>query len=171
MMKLDGGHPSQGYLWRPVIATNEETHVPKGKTLLAAAFLIALPAASAFAQDAGDAAAGEKVFRKCMACHKVGEGAKNGVGPVLTGIVGRKAGEAEGFRYSKLNEAAGAAGLIWTEENIIEYLPDPNAFLKKFLTDAGKADQAKGSTRMTFRLKDEQERRDVTAYLKTFSKE
>ncbi|MGF1620944.1 MAG: c-type cytochrome [Rhodomicrobiaceae bacterium] len=171
MMKLDGAIHHKAICGVPVIATNEETHVPKGKTLLAAAFFIALPAASAFAQDSGDAEAGEKAFRKCLACHKVGEGAKNGVGPILNGIVGRQAGQVEGFRYSNLNAAAGEAGLVWTEENIIEYLPDPNAFLKKFLTDAGEADKAKGSTRMTFRLKDEKERRDVTAYLKTFSQE
>ena len=138
------------------------------KNLLAFALFVCIPATGALAQD-GDAAAGEKVFRKCMACHKVGDGAKNGVGPILNDVIDRKAGQLEGFKYSKLNHAAGEAGLEWTAENIIEYLPDPNAFLKKFLTDHGKADEAKGATRMTFRLKDEQERRDVVAYLKTFA--
>ena len=123
----------------------------------------------AFAQD-GDAAAGEKVFKKCMACHKVGEGAKNAVGPILNGIVGRPAGQVEGFKYSQINQNAGAAGLIWTEENILAYLPDPNGFLKKFLTDAGKADQIAGATKMTFKLADETERKNVIAYLKTFAK-
>ncbi len=118
----------------------------------------------------GDAAAGEKVFKKCQACHKVGEGAKNAVGPQLNGIVGRAAGTAPDFKYSQLNQNAGAAGLMWTEENILAYLPDPNGFLKKFLTDAGKADQIAGATKMTFKLADETERKNVIAYLKTFTK-
>lgn len=104
-----------------------------------------------------------------MACHRVGEGAKNLVGPQLNNIIGRNAGTAEGFRYSDLNKHAGAAGLVWTPEHIIEYLPDPNAYLKKYLTDAGKADEAKGSTRMTFKLKDEKDRKDVVAYLQKYS--
>jgi cytochrome c len=137
--------------------------------LLGAALVLAASAVSAAAQDAGDAAAGEKVFKKCMACHRVGDGAKNLVGPVLNGVIGRQAGTYEGFRYSDLNKHAGEAGLTWTEQNIIDYLPDPNAFLKKFLTDHGKADQATGSTRMTFKLQSEKDRKDVVAYLKTFS--
>ena len=123
----------------------------------------------AFAAD-GDAAAGEKTFKKCAACHKVGEGAKNAVGPVLNGVVGRAAGTGADFKYSQLNQNAGAAGLIWTEENILAYLPDPNGFLKKYLTDAGKADQIVGATKMTFKLTDETERKNVIAYLKTFAK-
>jgi cytochrome c len=140
----------------------------RGK-LFAAALLLAIPAAPVLAQEAGDVDAGKKAFRKCMACHRVGEGAKNLVGPILNDVIGRKAGEVEGFRYSPLNVAAGEAGLDWTEEHIFEYLPDPNGYLKKFLTDAGKPDLAKGATRMTFRLKDEKERRDIIAYLQTFS--
>ncbi|MFO1170389.1 MAG: c-type cytochrome [Hyphomicrobiaceae bacterium] len=127
-------------------------------------------ALSAPALADGDAAAGEKVFKKCAACHKVGEGAKNAVGPVLNGVVGRAAGTGADFKYSQLNQNAGAAGLIWTEENILAYLPDPNGFLKKFLTDAGKADQIAGATKMTFKLADETERKNVIAYLKTFAK-
>lgn len=123
----------------------------------------------AFAQD-GDPAKGEAVFKKCMACHRVGENARNLVGPVLNGVVGRKAGTVEGYKYSDLNHSAGEAGLTWTPENIVAYLPDPNAFLKKYLTDQGKADQAKGATKMTFKLPNEQERKDVVAYLQTFSK-
>ena len=63
-------------------------------------------AGSAVAAD-GDAANGLTVFKKCTACHKVGDGAKNGVGPQLNGIVGRKTGTAESFNYSPLNKAAG----------------------------------------------------------------
>lgn len=118
---------------------------------------------------AQDAAKGEQVFKQCMTCHRIGPDAKNMVGPVLTGVIGRQSGTAPGFAYSPLNKAAGEAGLVWTDELIFEYLPDPNAFLKKFLTDKGKADQATGSTKMAFKLANEQQRKDVIAYLKTFS--
>jgi cytochrome c len=118
---------------------------------------------------AQDAAKGEVAFKQCMVCHRVGEGAKNLIGPVLNGVIGRQAGTLPGFKYSPLNQAAGEAGLVWSEELIYEYLPDPNAFLKKFLTDKGKADQATGSTLMTFKLANEQQRKDVIAYLKQFS--
>jgi cytochrome c len=119
------------------------------------------------AANAQDVAAGQEVFRKCRACHQVGPGAKNGVGPLQNGVVGRTAGTIEGYNYSELNKAAGANGLVWTEENIIAYLADPGAFLKKFLTDKGKADLAVGNTKMAFKLADETERRNVVAYLKT----
>jgi len=119
--------------------------------------------------SAQDAAAGETVFKKCMTCHRIGEGAKNAVGPVQNGIIGRKAGTVEGFAYSPLNKAAGEAGLVWNEETIFAYLPDPNAFLINFLKEKGKPELAKGSTKMAFKLSSEQERKDVIAYLKKFS--
>ena len=124
-----------------------------------------------FSQDASaqDADAGEKVFKKCMTCHRIGDGAKNAVGPVQNGIIGRQAGTVPGFAYSPLNKAAGEAGLVWNEETIFAYLPDPNAFLKDFLTKQGKPELAKGSTKMAFKLPSEQERKDVIAYLKKFS--
>ena len=118
----------------------------------------------------GDAEKGKKVFAKCQTCHRIGDDAKNLVGPVLTGVVGRKAGTYPGFSYSTLNHSAGENGLVWTPEAIFEYLPNPNAFLKKYLTDKGKADLATGSTKMVFQLPSAEERRDVIAFLKTFSK-
>ena len=136
--------------------------------LVAAAALLVTLAAPANA--AGDAAAGEKVFKKCMSCHRVGEGAKNLVGPVLNGVVGRAAGTAPDFAYSQLNKDAGAAGLVWTEENIVAYLADPSGFLNKFLTDKGKAEATAMTTKMTFKLPAQADREDVIAYLKTFSK-
>jgi cytochrome c len=119
--------------------------------------------------SAQDAAAGETVFKKCMTCHRIGDGAKNAVGPVQNGIIGRQAGTVEGFAYSPLNKAAGENGLVWNEETIFAYLPDPNAFLKNFLTEKGKPELAKGSTKMAFKLPSEKERKDVIAYLKKFS--
>jgi cytochrome c len=142
------------------------------RVVLAAALTasaLIIPGGLALGAD-GDAAKGEAVFKQCMACHRVGEGAKNLVGPVLNNIVGRQAGTAEGYSYSALNKAAGDNGLVWNEELIAQYLPDPNAFLKKFLTDKGKADLATGTTKMTFKLPNEQQRADVIAYVKTFSK-
>jgi cytochrome c len=136
-------------------------------TLAGVALLSLAIASSAHAE--GDATAGEKVFKKCFACHKVGEGAKNGVGPILNGVIGRPAGTAEGFVYSKLNHNAGANGLVWTEATIFDYLADPNTYLKKFLTDGGKADQIAGATKMTFKLPAETDRQNVIAYLKQFS--
>lgn len=117
----------------------------------------------------GDPAKGEQIFKQCMTCHRIGPGAKNMVGPVLTGVIGRQSGTAPGFAYSDLNKHAGENGLVWSEDLIFQYLPDPNAFLKKFLTDKGKADLATGTTKMTFKLANEQQRKDVIAYIKTFS--
>lgn len=130
------------------------------------ALVVSLPGMA----QAQDAAAGEQIFKKCVACHRIGEGAKNLIGPALTGVVGRTAGTAEGFSYSPLNKSAGEAGLVWNAENIVAYLPDPNAFLKGFLESKGQADKATGSTKMTFKLANEAERKNVVAYLQTFSK-
>ncbi|MEO0617960.1 MAG: c-type cytochrome [Pseudomonadota bacterium] len=133
----------------------------------AAAALVATAAGFGPALAAGDAKKGEKVFRKCKACHMVGEKAKNRVGPILTGVVGRKAGAAEGYKYSKTNALAGEEGLVWTEENIAAYLPGPQKFLEKFLKEKGK--KAPGRTKMVYKLKKEKEVADVVAYLATFS--
>src|SRR5262245_1291071 len=107
---------------------------------------------SAFAQDADK---GKIVFNTCMACHRIGEGAQILIGPVLNGVIGRQAGTFPGFAYSSLNKAAGENGLVWTEDYIFEYLANPNAFLKKFLTDKGKPELANGVTKMTFSLTNE----------------
>lgn len=126
----------------------------------------ALPAGGASAQDATK---GEQVFKQCMTCHRIGPDAKNLVGPALTGVIGRQSGTVPGFAYSPINKAAGENGLVWTDDLIMQYLPDPNAFMKKFLTEKGKADLATGSTKMAFKLTDEQQRKDVIAYINKFS--
>ena len=133
------------------------------------ALVAAVAALSGGIASAQDAAKGEQVFKQCMTCHRIGPDAKNLVGPVLTGVIGRQSGTAPGFAYSTLNKAAGENGLVWTDDLIMQYLPDPNAFLKKFLTDKGKADLATGSTKMAFKLADEQQRKDVIAYINQFS--
>ncbi len=83
------------------------------------AFIGAVPALAD-----GDAVAGKAVFNQCKACHQVGPEAKNGVGPVLNGIVGRKAGEVAGYNYSDANKGS---GLTWDEATLRAYLTDPKA--------------------------------------------
>lgn len=109
-----------------------------------------------------DATKGEQLFRRCASCHMIGDGARNRIGPVLTGVIGRPAGSFEAFGYSDSVRAAKASGLVWTEEMIVTYLQDPTAFLRDFLQDP------RARAKMTFRLPDEQDRRDVVAYLATF---
>jgi cytochrome c len=74
--------------------------------------------------NAQDAALGEKVFLKCKACHQIGEGAKNAVGPVLNGVVGRKAGTYPDYSYSDANKNS---GITWDEATLKEYLKNPRA--------------------------------------------
>lgn len=76
-------------------------------------------------------AAGEKVFKRCAACHQVGEGAQNRVGPVLTGIVGQPAGAVADFRYSKALEERAEEGLIWDAETLKAFLAKPKEFLPR----------------------------------------
>ena len=76
------------------------------------------------AAGAQDAAAGEKVFLKCRACHQIGESAKNAVGPVLNGVVGRPAGTYPGYSYSDANKDS---GITWDEATLKEYLKNPRA--------------------------------------------
>ena len=76
-------------------------------------------------------AAGEKVFKKCKACHQVGEGASNKVGPVLNGLIGRTAGTVDGFKYSKSMKEHGENGLVWNEETVEAYLADPKGYIPK----------------------------------------
>jgi len=80
--------------------------------------------AAAPATGAGSAAAGEKVFMKCRACHQIGEGAKHLVGPELNGLIGRKAGTVEGYRFS---DAMKSSGLTWDAATLRDYLKNPRA--------------------------------------------
>ena len=101
---------------------------------------------------AQDAAAGEKAFAQCRACHQVGETAKNAVGPVLNGLFGRKAGTVEGYAYSPANKNS---GITWDEAVFREYIQNPRAKIP--------------GTKMVYAgLKDEQRINDLVAYLKQF---
>lgn len=129
-------------------------------TLLAAIVALCGAMSPALAQDV---TAGEKVFKKCKACHKVGEDAKNGVGPHLNDVIARPAGSVEGYKYGTGMKQANEAGLVWNEELILAYITNPKEFLREYLDDP------KAKAKMTFKLKKEQDRIDVLAYVKTFS--
>lgn len=122
---------------------------------LAAVAALSLSAGAASAQDAGDAVKGEKVFKKCQACHSVDEGQQK-VGPSLHGIIGRQAGTVDGYtKYVGLK----GADFAWDEALLDAYLADPKAFI------AEHTDNKRGS--MAFKLSKDAERADVIAYLKS----
>lgn len=107
------------------------------------------------ALDPALVAEGEKTFKKCKACHQVGEGAKNKTGPTLNGIVGHAAGAVDGFKYSKPMLAAAEGGLVWTEAELAAFLAKPKAYMQ--------------GTKMSFAgLKKDEDIAAVIAYLKSF---
>ena len=124
---------------------------------IAAIALIASSFTTTAAFAEGDAEAGAKVFNKCKACHKLDGG--KGPGPTLQGMFGRKAGTVEGFKYSADMIAAGEAGLVWNEENFLEFVENPRDYIGKLL---GKG---KSSTRMIVKINKDSERADLLAYL------
>ncbi len=108
------------------------------------------------AAEDGDAAllkAGAKAFKKCQACHKIGDGAKHGTGPHLNAVFGRTIGGIEGFKYSTAFKAAGEEGRVWDEESLAEFLAKPKEYIK--------------GTKMSFAgFKKEDDIAAVIAYLK-----
>ena len=102
--------------------------------------------------NAQDPAEGEKVFATCKACHQIGEGAKNAIGPELNGVIGRKAGSVAGYSYSDANKNS---GIVWSEATFKEYITDPRAKTP--------------GTKMIFPgIKNEKEVDNLWAYLKRF---
>lgn len=123
-----------------------------------AALLMSAPALAA-----GDAEKGEKVFKKCVACHSLEEG-KRKVGPSLFGIIGRTAGS-EDFKYSKINMQAAEKGLVWDAETLTGYLADPQKYLEAKVSEAGM--DPDGKTKMKFKLRKDDQIADVIAYLES----
>jgi cytochrome c len=109
-------------------------------------------ASSALAQDAD---AGKTSFNKCLACHAVGDGAKNKVGPVLNGLDGRKSGSIEGYSYSDANKNS---GITWNKDQFLDYIKDPKAKIP--------------GTKMVFAgIKNEKEANDLWAYISQYDKD
>ncbi|MFM7347783.1 MAG: c-type cytochrome [Tagaea sp.] len=121
------------------------------KSTLAAALALAVILGPSAAR-AGDAAAGAQVFRRiCSTCHIATAEGRRGVGPTLFGVVGRKAGTLEGFRYSEANKNS---GIVWTPDVLDKYIENPRAVVPgTIMTYAG--------------LRTEADRANVIAYLET----
>ena len=126
----------------------------KKLTLSALVALTSMTAATTGAL-AQDAAAGKSSFNKCLACHAIGEGAKNKVGPVLNGLESRKSGTVEGYSYSEANKNS---GIVWSKEVFLEYIKDPKGKIP--------------GTKMIFAgIKNEKEAGDLWAYVASFDKD
>jgi cytochrome c len=124
------------------------------KLTLSTLFVVAATtvASGALAQDAD---AGKSSYNKCKACHDLGEGAKNKVGPVLNGLDGRKSGAVEGYSYSDANKNS---GITWNKEVFLEYIKDPKAKIP--------------GTKMVFAgIKSENEANALWAYIASFDKD
>ena len=123
--------------------------------LILSTLAVIVSSATASAALAQDAAAGKTSFNKCMACHSIGEGAKNKVGPELNGLDGRKSGTAEGYNYSDANKNS---GITWNEAQFKEYIKDPKAKVP--------------GTKMSFAgIKNEKEAADLWAFLAQYDKD
>ncbi|MDT8855541.1 c-type cytochrome [Paracoccaceae bacterium Fryx2] len=131
--------------------------MPTGRFLRALALAAGCLAQPAAAELIGDAQRGAHLFeRQCTACHQIGAGAINRVGPQLNGIFGRRAGTAESFKYSKAMTRMGNDGLTWTLETLDPYLANPKALVS--------------GTRMNYPgLADDTGRADLLAYLRDYS--
>jgi cytochrome c len=117
--------------------------------------VIVASSAAGTAALAQDAAAGKTSFNKCMACHAIGEGAKNKVGPELNGIDGRKSGTAEGYSYSDANKNS---GITWNKEQFLEYIKDPRTKIP--------------GTKMIFPgIKNEKDAADLWAFVSQYDKD
>ena len=125
------------------------------KTLTLSTLMVLASAAASSAALAQDVAAGKTSFNKCLACHAVGEGAKNKVGPVLNGLQGRKSGTVEGYSYTEANKNS---GITWDEATFKDYIKDPKAKIP--------------GTKMVFAgIKNEQEASDLWAFLAQYDKD
>jgi cytochrome c len=136
----------------PLPETHQE-HIMKTRTL--SLLVVIASSATATAALAQDVAAGKTSFNKCMACHAIGEGAKNKVGPELNGLNGRKSGSAPDYSYSDANKNS---GITWSEAEFKDYIKDPKAKIP--------------GTKMIFPgIKNEKEASDLWAFLAQYDKD
>jgi cytochrome c len=139
---------------RPRYPTDQAKEHPMKNSILSVVVLVSALTAATSAR-AQDVAAGETSFKKCLACHAIGEGAKNKVGPVLNGLDGRHSGSVEGYSYSDANKNS---GITWNKDQFLEYIKDPKAKIP--------------NTKMAFAgIKNEKEAGDLWAYLSQFDKD
>jgi cytochrome c len=125
------------------------------KTSILSAFVVATSLTAATGALAQDAAAGKSSFNKCLACHAIGEGAKNKVGPELNGLDGRHSGTAAGYNYSDANKNS---GITWGKDVFLEYIKDPKGKIP--------------GTKMVFAgIKNENEANNLWAYVSSFDKD
>lgn len=127
---------------------------------LLAALLAWTPIAGAQADQIaiplGDAEAGAEVYKKCRACHQLGEGAENRIGPHLNGVFGRAAAGLPEFDYSDSMERAGVDGIVWDIEHLDAFIENPRSLVSK--------------TRMSFPgIRDETDRANLLAFLRQYS--
>ncbi len=112
--------------------------------------IAATDAADTTISQSGDKEKGKRVFNRCRACHNLTAAPRTRVGPNLDNLFGRTAGSAEGYKYSK---ALTDADFIWTEKQLNEWLEQPKTFLP-------------GNKMAFVGLKNEQDRKDLIAYLR-----
>ena len=113
--------------------------------------LALLAASSLAAHAAADVKAGAEVFKRCAVCHTTQKGGGDGLGPNLSGVVGRKAASRPGYAYSP---ALKKAGLIWNEANLTKWVAGPQRV-------------APGNKMMFPGLSSKKQQADVVAYLGT----
>ena len=119
------------------------------KESIPTAILLAALSIPAVAQDAQK---GKTAFNVCLACHAIGPGAQNKIGPELNGLDGRKAGTVANFDYSDANKSS---GIVWNEETFEDYIKNPAAKVP--------------GTKMIFPgIKNEQQVKDLWAYISQF---
>jgi cytochrome c len=123
--------------------------------LTLSALVVIASSAAASAALAQDVAAGKTSFNKCMACHSIGEGAKNKIGPELNGLDGRKSGSVPDYSYSDANKNS---GITWNEAQFKEYIKDPQGKIP--------------GTKMAFiGIKNAQEVNDLWAFVAQYDKD
>src|ERR1700732_3089677 len=135
---------------RPSPLKPHQEHIMKKLTL--SALVVIASSAAASSALAQDAAAGKTAFNKCMACHAIGEGAQNKVGPQLNGLDGRKSGTAPDYSYSNANKDS---GITWNEAQFKEYIKEPKTKIP--------------GTKMSFAgIKNEKEAGDLWAFISQY---